>query len=328
MFFPVAGIEVNPLLPVLAGFIAGLLLGQVGLTGMFLTLPYMVSGLGFVNPAVSSTNLVGNLISPLGGVYGFLREKRMAWSLGITAGVGAVLGSVVGTVLRVEVLYEPRLFKVVIGLFMLLLAGHMLYSTTERAIARREKDRELKEKFERRVDALKSKDGKGRLVSGLDENAVIKTLSASPKKVTFQFWGETYEFNPMKIIIVGFMIGVVASMIGVGGAFLLVPYITGFIQIPIYIVTGATILYTFITSVSGLISYYTLIPVLTDRPAVSPDWFLGLLLGLGGLAGGYLSARVQKYMPDKALKYILGGIVGFWGLLYVLGYFVELPFRV
>jgi len=31
--------------------------------------------------------------------------------------------------------------------------------------------------------------------------------------------------------------------------------------------------------------------------SVAPDWFLGIMFGLGGMAGMYLGARFQKFVP-------------------------------
>lgn len=40
--------------------------------------------------------------------------------------------------------------------------------------------------------------------------------------------------------------------------------------------------------------------------AARPDWALGLAFGVGGLAGAYLGARVQKHVPQRWLKGFLG----------------------
>lgn len=75
-------------------------------------------------------------------------------------------------------------------------------------------------------------------------------------------------------------------------------------------VAGATLLFTYITSISGVI-FYSLIK------NTQPDWLLGMLFGIGAMLGGYTSARLQKFMPEKNLKYILGSVLIIWGLRYV-----------
>ena len=50
---------------------------------------------------------------------------------------------------------------------------------------------------------------------------------------------------------------------------------------------------------------YTVLP-LPDGSHAAPDWLLGSLFGLGGLAGMYLGAATQKHVPQNALKLGVG----------------------
>ena len=63
--------------------------------------------------------------------------------------------------------------------------------------------------------------------------------------------------------------------------------------------------------------FYSLLAPLHPGLAVAPDWRLGLLLGLGGMAGMYLGARCQKHIPATALKYLLAGILLFTAARYL-----------
>ena len=79
--FPVSGVEVNPLLPLLVAFAVSALTAPAGVSGAFLLLPFQVSVLGFTSPAVSPTNLVYNIFATPGGVYRYVREGRVVWPL-------------------------------------------------------------------------------------------------------------------------------------------------------------------------------------------------------------------------------------------------------
>jgi uncharacterized membrane protein YfcA len=55
--------------------------------------------------------------------------------------------------------------------------------------------------------------------------------------------------------------------------------------------------------------------------SVAPDWLLGSLFGLGGMAGLYLGARFQKYVPAKIIKWMLSTIIILTALKYVSDFF-------
>jgi len=77
---------------------------------------------------------------------------------------------------------------------------------------------------------------------------------------------------------------------------------------------------TFVTSIAGVAFYIYLSPFYPDM-TVSPDWALGILFGIGGAAGMYCGARMQKFVPAKAIKSILAGCILFIAIKYILGFF-------
>ena len=64
--FPVSGVEVNPLVPLLVAFVVSAVTASAGVSGAFLLLPFQVSVLGFTSPAVSPTNLIFNVLATPG----------------------------------------------------------------------------------------------------------------------------------------------------------------------------------------------------------------------------------------------------------------------
>lgn len=77
--------------------------------------------------------------------------------------------------------------------------------------------------------------------------------------------------------------------------------------LPVAVVAPAALLTTFITSIAGAITYLIL-AVTTAGNHIAPDWTIGLLAGTGGLAGGYLGARLQPHIPERALRAGLGAL--------------------
>jgi len=75
---------------------------------------------------------------------------------------------------------------------------------------------------------------------------------------------------------------------------------------------------TFLTSIAGVF-FYSVVPVKSGL-ATAPDWQLGFLFGIGGLAGMYCGARLQKYVPQKLIKLTLGVLILFLAVRYVAPY--------
>lgn len=77
---------------------------------------------------------------------------------------------------------------------------------------------------------------------------------------------------------------------------------------------------TFVTSVAGVCFYQAIAPLYPDM-SVAPDWLLGFLFGIGGMAGMYLGARCQKFVPARTIKWMLAGIIMFTAFKYVMQFF-------
>lgn len=126
MHFGISGVDIYPLVPVLAGFAVATLTTPAGVSGAFLLLPFQVSVLGFVSPAVTSTNLLYNVISTPGGIGRFRIQGDLDRPLVRAIVTGAVPGVVLGSVLRVGVFADPGDFKAFAGIVLALLGGNLV----------------------------------------------------------------------------------------------------------------------------------------------------------------------------------------------------------
>ncbi|MCG2777301.1 MAG: sulfite exporter TauE/SafE family protein, partial [Desulfobacterales bacterium] len=92
--------------------------------------------------------------------------------------------------------------------------------------------------------------------------------------------------------------------------------------LPVYTIAGAALLGTFLTSIAGVVFYTIIAPIYSHTGlAIAPDWMLGALFGAGGFFGMYCGARVQKYIPAKRIKLILGLAILFLSLKYISNIF-------
>ncbi len=61
---------------------------------------------------------------------------------------------------------------------------------------------------------------------------------------------------------------------------------------------------TFVTSVAGVVTF-TILSAQTHG-SVAPNWPTGVALGVGGVLGSYVGARLQSRLPDLLIRRMLG----------------------
>lgn len=110
------------------------------------------------------------------------------------------------------------------------------------------------------------------------------------------------------------MVGAVGGIYGIGGGSVLGPLFVG-LGMSLAAVAPAALASTFVTSVVGVAAYAVL--ALGAPGSIAPDWSLGLACGLGGLAGGYLGARLAPRLPESFLRTLLGVLAVAVALMYV-----------
>lgn len=132
MEFPVSGVEVSPLIPVLVGFVIAATTSPVGVSGAFLLLPFQFSVLGFTAPGVTPTNLVYNVLATPAGIARYRQQGAFDRALVFAIARGAVPAIVVGSVLRVTVFEDPSDFKKIVGLVLLGLGANLVIQSIGR----------------------------------------------------------------------------------------------------------------------------------------------------------------------------------------------------
>ncbi|MBF0214793.1 MAG: sulfite exporter TauE/SafE family protein [Magnetococcales bacterium] len=307
--FPISGVHTWVLLPPLVAFVVSFFSSMVGISGAFLLLPFQVSVLHFVTPAVSSTNLVFNLIAIPSGVWRYIQEGRMAWPLTWIIVVGTMPGIVIGYFVRVEYLLDPGPFKLFMGCVLLYIGPRLLNDFMPWKTAPAAKPA---------VPTPIPGDGSGQVATGSPDDAAIRILHFSLVKVEYEFRGETTRFGTVSMFMLAFVVGIIGGVYGIGGGAIIVPFCVAIFRLPVHTIAGAALAGTLFTSVAGVILY----SVLPAPPGVStqPDWALGALFGLGGMGGMYLGARCQKFVSQQALKGILGLLLTSLAVQYITSF--------
>lgn len=315
--FPVSGVETNILVPPLVALGISFFTSMAGVSGAFLLLPFQMSVLGYTSPSVSGTNLVFNIVAIPSGVYRYIKEGRMVWPLTLIVVVGTLPGTFAGFWLRVRFLPDPRIFKLFVGLVLFYFGGRLLYGMIPKRASKGDRMAGPEKKFNAVMRENNSQSSRAYL--GPPAGPPIKTISLSFLKTEFEFSGERFSFGTPALFAAALVVGVIGGAYGIGGGALIAPFCVAVLGLPVYVVAGAALMGTFITSVAG-VSFYSLIPA-GEGTATSPDWLLGLLFGAGGFVGMYLGARCQKFVPQNLIKLMLGLVIMFLAIRYIVQFF-------
>jgi hypothetical protein len=316
--FPVSGVDTWLFIPPLVAFVVSTFTSMGGVSGAFLLLPFQVSILNFTTPSVSATNFVYNIVAIPSGVYRYLKEGRMAWPLTWIVIAGTLPGVLIGYYLRVLYLPNPKAFKFFVGCVLLYIGARLLYELTARSQKGKQEMKALETKFNEHVKKMRT-DLKAKVSAGLPADAVVRTISFSLSRVEYEFWGQRFSYNTLGMFALAFVVGIIGGTYGIGGGAIIAPFCVAVFNLPVYTVAGAALMGTFLTSIAGVF-FYSVMPAQAGM-ATRPDWLLGVLFGAGGFAGMYVGARLQKFVPQKFIKAMLGLIILFLALQYILQYF-------
>ncbi|EFK05517.1 conserved hypothetical protein [delta proteobacterium NaphS2] len=317
MYFPTAGIEVSFWVPPLVAFAISFFTSMGGVSGAFLLLPFQMSFLGYTNPSVSATNQLFNIVAIPSGVYRYCREGRMVWPLTWVVVAGTLPGVFIGAFVRITYLPDPKAFKFFAGGVLLWIGGKMVLDLLKKK-AKNEK-RIAENRFQKLVHHHEGTLAQGEAKHEPFDSAV-KVTHFNLSRLGYTFYGEQFDVSFWGIFILSLIVGVVGGIYGIGGGSIIAPFFVVFFKLPVYTVAGAALMGTFVTSVAGVAFYQLMAPLYPDM-SVAPDWLLGIMFGLGGMAGMYLGARCQKFVPARAIKWMLAGIIVLTAGKYVLGFF-------
>ncbi|MGA2960606.1 MAG: sulfite exporter TauE/SafE family protein [Candidatus Korobacteraceae bacterium] len=282
-------------LPPLAAFVISFFTSMVGISGAFLLLPIQISFLGLTGPAVSATNLVFNLIAIPAGVYRYWREKRILWPLVLIVIAGTTPGVIAGGFIRLSVLADAGRFKAFVGCVLLWVGLRMVADIF---------------KSRNKVDA-----------PGVQGESRVRLVKFTARELVFEFHQQRYRCSPGGIFVLSLVVGLVGGIYGIGGGAIIAPFFVAIYGLPVHTIAGATLMGTFATSVVGVGFYQSVAPFYqTHGMLVAPDWALGIRFGLGGIAGMYLGARTQRFIPALYLKIMLTIILFGVSLAYIWGF--------
>lgn len=289
IYLPIAEVSQNVLVLLAAGGLVGFLSGAFGVGGGFLLTPLLLF-LGIPAPvavASGANQVVGASVS---GVIGHWKRGNVDVKMGIVLVIGGFIGSTAGIWLF-SWLSELGYIDVTIGVAYVLLLGivgtFMLIESVGLLLRRR--SGRISSRSSRKSVAVQ--DHVGRSDRSWMERLPLKT----------RFRKSRLYISALVPVSVGFLVGILSAIMGVGGGFVMVPAMIYLLGMPTQVVVG--------TSLFQIIFVTANVTLLQATENYTVDVVLAVLLLIGGVAGAQLGVRIGSHLPAERLRLILALMV-------------------
>ena len=266
IFLPIADIPVNVFLVLAMGLAVGFISGMFGVGGGFLMTPLLIF-IG-VQPAVAVASVTSHVAaSSFSGAIAYWRRRAIDVTLALTLLAGGIVGSAGGVALFTW-LRELDQLDLMIGLSYVTLlgvVGVLMVGESARAI-------------------IRSRLGKPVELRRPGSHVWFHGL---PLKLRFK--RSKVYVSAIPVLAIGFIIGFLGAVMGIGGGFLLVPMLIYLMRVPTATVIGTSMVLTFLTMVSATVLHAT-----TNHLV---DAVLALILMIGGVIGAQFGAHAGSAHP-------------------------------
>jgi uncharacterized membrane protein YfcA len=274
VFLPVAGLPVNGWLLIAAGASVGFLSGLLGVGGGFLLTPILIM-IGIPATVAAASDSCQIVAASSSGVAAHIRLGNVDFRMGAIQLVGGLAGAAVGVQLihLLKALGDADLAIKLSFVLMLSVTGGFTMVDSVRNLRR------------------------GAIVAGISNP---KTTSGLVRELPFQvdFTRSGIRCSALAPFLLCMGVGLLTTIMGVGGGFILVPAMVYLLGMPTHVAVG-TSLFQILFTCSGV----TYMQATTNR---SVDLALVLLLAAGSTIGAQAGARVSRKLRGSQLMILLG----------------------
>ena len=266
LYLPIAEISINLFVLLGLGLGVGFLSGLFGVGGGFLMTPILIF-LGIPPTVAVSTQANQIVASSVSGAIAHWRRKTLDVKMGGVLILGGVVGSVFGVQLF-SILQAMGQIDLVISLCYVLflgVIGMMMLVESVAAIRRRRKSPQQRPTARRKR----------------------RWIDALPFKTRFPVSGLYMSVLPP--LAIGFFVGALAALMGVGGGFVMVPAMIYILRMPTSVVIGTSL-------------FQILFVTAQAAQNQTVDVVLAAVLIVGGVVGAQIGARFVQRVPAEELR--------------------------
>ena len=281
IYLPIAEMTVNVFLILGLGGAVGLLSGLFGVGGGFLLTPALIF-IG-VPPAVAVGTGANQIVaSSVSGALAHMRRGNVDFKMGAVLTVGGFIGSGLGVWLF-ALLRKMGQVELVISLsyvlFLGIVGGFMLWESLPGVLAKKS----------------------GAPLPSPDQRGAGRHFWIHGLPFKMRFNRSKLYISAIMPIGLGFVVGLMVAIMGVGGGFIMVPASIYLLGMPTQVVIG--------TSLFQIIFVTANTTFLQATVNQTVDIVLALLLLVGGVIGAQIGARLAAKMKSEQLRSLLALIV-------------------
>ncbi len=289
-FLPVAQVQINLSLIIFLSFCVGLISGLFGIGGGFLMTPVLIF-MG-IPPAFAVANEANNILgTSVSGALTHWFRKTLDYKMGVVIVSGGVFGTITGMIIF-QYFKEMGIINNIIALayvYMLIIVGTLMFARGYKELINIRKKIVLRRK--------------------VHDHYWIHGL---PFRMRFRK-SRLYE-SAIVPIVLGFVVGVFASIMGVGGAFLMVPAMIYVIGMPTKLVPGTSLFVTIFITALVVIGHAFQFQTI--------DFVLVLTLIIGSIFGLHIGLKISEKLNATEYKTLLAILLLAIGLIMGLESFV------
>ena len=289
IYLPIAEMNVNILLIIFIGMLVGGLSGLFGVGGGFLMTPLLIF-LG-IPPAVAvGTEAPHVLASSISGAIAHWRRRNVDIKMGFILLLGGIAGSTVGV----------NIFKILIGFGQVDLIIQLLFIFFLGLVG-------FSMLFESARTTIKKYTTTSSIRTKLHQHS---WLHGVPFKMRFH--RSKLYISTIPPLLIGFVVGILSAMMGVGGGFIMIPAMVYILGMSTNVVVGTSLFQIiFVTANSTFFQSYLNQTV---------DIVLATLMIVGGVIGAQIGARLGTRIRAEYLR----GALAFIVLMVCLKIFLDL----
>lgn len=278
IYLPIAELPVAIFSIFAMGLAVGFISGMFGVGGGFLMTPLLIfTG---VPPAVAVASVSPYMAaSSFSGALSYWRKRMVDPTLAAVLLGGGLLGTLAGVMLflLLRLLGQVDLFIRVAYTLLLGTIGILMLTESVRAIVR-------------------AKRGQAPQPRRPGDHAWFMRL---PLKMRYR--RSRIYISAIPVAVMGFVIGLLGAVLGVGGGFILVPALIYMLRVPTQTSVGTSLVLTFVTMAVAT--------VLHAEANGTVDLVLALVLMIGGTIGAQFGARAGQAVKAEHLRLLLGILV-------------------